>query len=379
MHEDLIIFNMSHRFDWEAGIVNRNWHVVQGLIASGRFQRILSIDFLPIDFRKLVKITLRSALWKKQPTTVWHSLTARVDQDLEKKNVFHLTALSLRDLPKILKQLAIDPNTATVWSYNPLVANIITQWPGATLIFDAVDNWLTHQSYRQYQTQLRQGYDLIAQHAAVIFTVADNVKTLFPHHPHVICIPNGVDAAHIASGACQLTELHHPVIGYHGIIESRVDIELVQAIVRQRPNYTFLLAGPIWKEVRAAFEPVLASPNVRWLGRVSYDALPNVLACYDVGIIPHRLTPFTQSMNPLKLYEYLAAGKPVICTPIAGVAVFSEFVQLATSADEFVVAIDTALAQDTAELQTQRQAAVASHTWSARVEQMLQIIDQRPS
>jgi glycosyltransferase involved in cell wall biosynthesis len=379
----ILLLNMSFAYDWDRGIVNRNYHILQQAIRSHRWEKIISVDFFPFTFKKKIKFLLRDKPWKKTPQTIANGLTWTIERSVAHESVIRVRALSITQLPKIAERLGIDvssdADSLTVWSYNPLATEVYEQFPNATQVFDAVDNWLEHGSYSREQERLKDGYEMIRQYATVIFTVSQTMVDFFGKREHVVYIPNGVDVDFFSSGTCAhpaLMGLKGPVIGYHGNIQSRINFTLLEYLITKHTDYQFVLAGFVWKEVSAQIAALEKRSNVTIIREIPYSQLPNIIACFDVAIIPHVIDRFTQSMNPLKLYEYLAAGKPVIATAVAGVEQFGDLVTLAISPEDFSKGIEDAIQNESVEMMERRMHAVDSHRWEDRWRLMTEVLER---
>lgn len=361
----LVMLNMSYQSDWDRGLLNRNYFVLHELIRSGAFDTVLSIDFLPFSVKKIAKVLVEQQPFRRKQHTVFSRFTTRVDRIED--GVFHMSATSMRHLPHVLEQLQIAEQDTVFWNYSPFAADVMTLFPGATHVFDAVDNWAAHSVYAGRAEQLNRAYEVIAKKATVIFTVSEPLADLLGEKAH--CIPNGVDAAVFADVT---TPANGRIIGYHGNIQSRVDFDLLEHIATQRPEYQFVLHGWVWDEAaQRATQLATQHPNVHFPGRFDYADLPSLMSDWNVAMIPHQQNAFTQSMNPMKVYEYLAAGKPVVSTPIAGLDDLSDHVTIVRDADAFVTALDVALETNSSAAQAARRHAVAPFSWKARIHQML--------
>lgn len=388
MKKSLVIFHMSHQYDWDEGIVNRNYHVYSALLKSGQFDTILSIDFLPFTRKKKLKAVLKNKFLIKGPQTVYKSPKTVVNR--VENTVFHMVSLDADDLAQALQAVEIDLGEAVFWSYNPFVSTILEEFEDPFVVFDAVDNWMEHPAYTDFVKTLEGHYDRIRKRADMIFTVSEGLIDFFGKKEHVLYIPNGVDAAHFEAGdSSKLKEQYFPkslkekrasqkttIIGYHGVIQSRVNTGIIQHIANQKPEWDILIAGPVWKEMKKEIDALAALPNVHFAGPVPYMQLPHFIQLFDAAIIPHRVDRFTNSMNPLKMYEYLAAGKPIVSTAIAGADYFHDEIHLAVSPQEFVDGLEKVLHEDKPELHERRQRAVSVHSWKQRVGVMLNSIER---
>ncbi|PIW36945.1 MAG: hypothetical protein COW24_02715 [Candidatus Kerfeldbacteria bacterium CG15_BIG_FIL_POST_REV_8_21_14_020_45_12] len=376
----LLLLNMSYRFDWEAGMVNRNYHVLQALLEESKYGPVISVDFIPFTLKKKLKVFWKGLLHRQSGELVVRGLTYRVWRDAGRTDLYHVTALSTRALPKILARLGASTADLTIWSYNPMVAKVLDLFPRAFVVFDAVDNWVEHPSYQGYTMRLREAYKMIYGRANVIFTVSESLIDFFGKSDHVYYVPNAVSAKHFITATANRSLLpagisqDRPLVGYHGVIQSRVNFSIIEYISKELPDVQFVLVGPVWKESAGDIKRLTQLSNVFHRGMISYQDLPGLLQCFDLTIIPHKVDSLTQSMNPLKIYEYLACGKPIIATAIPGADQFQDLIKLAISPDDFAKKIRKALAHDSSELHERRQALAREHSWEKRIKVMLDII-----
>ncbi|MBI5621657.1 glycosyltransferase [Candidatus Falkowbacteria bacterium] len=386
---DVIMFSMSHYTDWQAGRVNRNYHILQALERDERVRKIVSIDFLPFNFKKFLKVYLENIIWPMPDLQlVYGDLTSACHQ-VNSKLFVYSTVDSLFSQAKVIKELrrivkALQLQNIVLWSYNPLYSVSLEELGQQLLghklfVFDAVDNWLEHSAFRRYRARLRQGYDLICRDADLVFTVSDYLRrTIFPNCRKGYWVPNGIDLDHftLQAGDAPPTAFKHiprPIIGYHGIIQDRFDLALTKYLAEKNPDKSIVLLGSnAWPVYEKILRRELAHyRNIYLLPFVPYQELPQYLRHIDVGIIPHKVTELTKSMNPMKLYEYSACGKPVVTTSIAGAETFQNILYVAQSYQEFNDKIQLALREDDARLARTRREVVADDSWDGRVQLML--------
>jgi glycosyltransferase involved in cell wall biosynthesis len=214
----------------------------------------------------------------------------------------------------------------------------------------------------------------------VFVASAPMLRAKRPVRPSTVLVPHGVDAAlfrtasdpelPVAPGA---RDLGRPVIGFYGLIEEWIDLDLVADIAERRPRWTFLLIG------RLAVDPgrLKALPNVVFAGPQPYRSLPNWAKAFDVAIIPYRLTRQVVHSAPLKLREYLATGKPIVAVPAPEIERFSGLVRVAQGPEHFLREIEDALANDCDADRARRMDATATMTWEARVSEVVDIVERR--
>jgi glycosyltransferase involved in cell wall biosynthesis len=154
------------------------------------------------------------------------------------------------------------------------------------------------------------------------------------------------------------------VVGYYGAISDWFDSALVAELAENRRDWDFILVGSTYGADISRFANL---PNVSLPGEESYESLPEWLGRVDVAIIPFKRTRLTEATNPVKVYEILASGKPIVSVPIPEVAALAPLVRLASSAEEFEREIASALVHDVASA-GDRRAFAREHTWQRRFE-----------
>lgn len=296
-----------------------------------------------------------------------------------KKNWWFAAFSSPRTKAAILSALEVlHMQDAVLMIQNPMSIQAASYIPHSLFVFDAIDNWLHHPQMAGCSQIVEKNYDLVKKQADVIFTVSKSLQDFFAPHPHVYWVANGVDANDFAPARAGCKNAR-PCIGYVGKIQDRVDRTLVEACLQKMPEADFVFAGPIyaskkeWKALENKY------PNLHLTGDIHYNKLPQAMARMDIAIIPHTVDAFTNSMNPLKLYEYLAAGKPVLTTPVAGSAQISPYVYTADTPEDFADKLQklAAMAADQAfDPQAIAQSLPASCSWEAIACRILEYIQQ---
>jgi glycosyltransferase involved in cell wall biosynthesis len=226
-------------------------------------------------------------------------------------------------------------------------------YPAATrTVYDWIDDFEVFHFDPEY---LKKNHARALKEASVVVSVArrlhDQMVTV---RPDALYLPNGVDYPHFANNsniAVQDPDIPSswlsgkPLAGYCGAMAEWFDYQLLSAVARARPDWNFLLIGPAYDiSFHDSGRSLLEHPNVRWIGPRDYQTLPQYLSLFDVAIIPFVINDVTQATSPLKLYEYFAAGKPVVTTPMAECKAFSE-VHIARTPEEFARALDLAEAE----------------------------------
>lgn len=207
---------------------------------------------------------------------------------------------------------------------------------------------------------------------AVLATSQHLADTRRPRRGEATLLPHGVDVEHLARACDPATPAlagvrrGRPVLGYLGLVDARLDVELVMGVARARPDWDVVFVGP----TDAAPDPRLRGDNVRFVPAVPYARLPEAMAAFDVALLPYVRSELTRSINPLKLREYLASGRPVVATSLPEVARYAPEVSLADTAEETVAAVTAALAGPS-DRRAARAALLAGETWDDRARTFL--------
>ncbi len=184
-------------------------------------------------------------------------------------------------------------------------------------------------------------------------------------------VPNGCDWGRYAAFVPPPREAR-PQLGFVGTIAPRVNVQLIADVARRRPGWDIILVGP----VSTAIDALADLPNVRLAGEVAYDAVPGVIAGFDVCLLPLHEIPFAYCSSPIQVYDYLAAGRPVVSTPVAQLERVPELVHTARGVDAFVEAIERALDDGDRTVEARR-AFARANSWDARVEMILDLLRDR--
>lgn len=269
---------------------------------------------------------------------------------------------------------ALKMERPTLWLNPHSAVHMAGRMGEARVIYDITDDWssLTQSPALQALTVAQDA--ALCKCADAVVVCSERLREMKQAlTERLFLIPNGVDAAHyrrVLDGAGPLppaaASWRAPVLGYTGTIHpDRVDIGLVEQLARAFPQGTVALVGPSF--LPAADKARLdACANVVLTGPMPYADLPDTMRAFDVCLTPHRMTAFTESLNPLKLWEYLAAGKPIVSTDVAGFRDYPHWVRIARDAPGFIAQVQDALGESR-DTQLARRAQADGQSWDARL------------
>ncbi|TLU65766.1 glycosyltransferase family 1 protein [Thalassotalea litorea] len=263
-----------------------------------------------------------------------------------------------------------------VWCTVPTLAEVIEQLCPQAIIYYCVDDFSALPGVNQERVigldkQLSKQADLIFTPSMPLF------ERKRKEYEQVLLSPHGVDVAHFSQANLpgpippELAQIQGPVVGFFGLIEYWIDIELVCFVARQLPDVTCVLIGRVTVDLRQFDIP----ENVRFIGQRSYEQLPDFARRFDVAIIPYVLNQQVFNSNPLKLREYLATGKPVVSVSCPEIDKYQDVVSIAQDYQEFANLVAMAIANDDQQASNKRQRVVAKDTWESRYNKVCQHVE----
>lgn len=273
-----------------------------------------------------------------------------------------------------------------LWIKPHWAAHTVGRMGERAVIYDVGDDWaaISQPAYAKRRTLAEDTY--LTRRADAVIVVSERLREQKAALiDHVNVIPNGVETERYAP-ICERTLPPHPltqgwpapVLGYTGMLHpDRLDIDLLVAIAQAFPEGTVALVGPNMLD-EGRIRRLEAEPNIRLTGPVAYPELPQLMTAFDVCIVPNLVNAFSESQNPLKLFEYLASGLPTVTTPVSGFRDYPDLVYLADNREAFIAAIRAARVESP-ELPARRRLAVQDQTWEARVDAVLRVFDSLPS
>jgi hypothetical protein len=245
-----------------------------------------------------------------------------------------------------LSLLGFEPEVAVFYGieYVPLL-NILRSL-GAKILYDCVDELSGFSTVVDVARVLRDEKDIVANSSAVIAVSQALRRKLSRLSSNCVYLPNGADVPHFLEAANagekvpEIERLGHPIVGYSGAVYDWFDADLVCKLAELHPEYSVLIVGP----VGYGLEEFRKHPNITLVGVKKYDVVPKYVAYMDVCLIPFKINKLTLATCPIKLYEYLAAGKPVVSTAVPEVRNnASQFVYVGEGREDFIRKVEEAV------------------------------------
>jgi len=266
-----------------------------------------------------------------------HVLTPHIKGGLKEEEVHNRQRVMVN---KAMEKMKI--NRYFAWYYTPMALPFTAHLTPELVIYDCMDEL---SAFKFAPPELTSREKELFKRADVVFTGGMSIyESKKNHHHNIYPFPSSIDKDHFGKARKIRKQpedqkpVPHPRFGFFGVVDERFDIDLLAAVAKRKPDWHFVILGPVVKidpEVLPRYE------NIHYLGGKKYDELPQYIASWDIAIIPFAMNESTKFISPTKTPEYLAAGKPVISTPIRDVVRpygDKKLVHIVSTADEFIAA-----------------------------------------
>ncbi|MFL5872738.1 MAG: glycosyltransferase [Solirubrobacterales bacterium] len=360
-----------------------NQHQLMGRLAAGN--NVLFVESLGLRKPQLAGRDL-SRLWRRlkrglrgarQAPEGLHVLSPLVLPLHSKEAVRKLNRWLLRfQVKRAARKLGM--SEPILWAYVPQAEDVIDVLDPELIVYHCVDDVAAQKgvdadSFREAEDRFARRADLVLASAPAL---AERMRTL---SDHVLYAPNVADTGTFATALepgpvdPAIDSLPHPRLVFQGaIVATKLDVQLIADVARLRPEWSIVLVGPRGAgDPTGDLSPLDGAPNIHMIGARPADDLPQVLRGADIGLIPYAINDLTRSVFPMKVYEYLAAGLPVLATPLPALDGV-EAIETVGSAGDLVAVAERELATDSREVRQARSEAAAAHSWEARLEEIEQ-------
>jgi glycosyltransferase involved in cell wall biosynthesis len=384
--QDIVLLSTA---DWDNPFWTNKQHVALQLAAQGH--KVLYIDSLGLrrpslsgqDFKRIVA-RLRKGI--RSPREVRPHLWVWSPVVLPLQGVRAVQALNRLVLKAGLSwwrwRLGIKPDL--LWTYNPMTTRLMDTSVYGHTVYHCVDEIKAQPGMPMQEIEAAENE--LVQQADLLFVTAEALlESRKRLNPNTHYFPNVADYAHFSQAmsastpvAPDLPQGKGPVVGFIGAISGyKLDMPLIKRMAETHPDWQLVLIGQVgegdpWTNV----DELRQRPNIHFMGPRAYQQLPAYLKGFDVAILPSQLNEYTRSMFPMKFFEYLAAGKPVVATNLHALQAFKHVACIADGHDSFVAGVASALAAPQQGL-SERLAVAREMTYEARTRRMLNLINEQ--
>lgn len=366
--------------DWETELWTNQHHLMSRLAAAGN--RVLFVESLGLrrptvagrDVSRMARRLVRGLRPPRERDGV-HVLSPLV---IPLHGNAAVRAVNARLLPALVGRAArrLGMSRPILWGYVPQAEVLLDVLDPSLVVYHCVDDIATQEgidagSFRAAEERYARRADLVLASAP---RLAERMRAL---NGNVLYAPNVADTSLFATALTTdpvdpaVAALPGPRLVFTGAIaEKKLDLPLLTEVARAHREWTIALVGPVGLgDPHTDVAALQAEPNVHLLGPRRYEELPAVLRGADVTLIPYRASDLTASIFPMKVYEYLAAGRPVVATPLPALEGVEE-IAVADGPEAFAAAVARALEDDTPERRAARSAAAAANSWDARLSEI---------
>lgn len=267
-----------------------------------------------------------------------------------------------------------------LWYYTPMALAFTSELKPKAIVYDCMDEL---SLFKFAPPELIKNEARLFQKANVVFTGGQSLyEAKRRQHKNVWAFPSSIDVAHfkqarsINESPSDQSATPSPILGYIGVIDERIDIELIREIAEKRPEWQIIMIGPV---VKIDEKDLPHNENIHYLGMKDYKDLPRYISGWDVALMPFAINDSTKFISPTKTPEYLAAGKPVISTAIRDVVrSYGEqnLVAIAGTSDEFIKAAEAALREDRTEKMKEVDKFLMQTSWDKTFRRMSDLISE---
>ena len=269
------------------------------------------------------------------------------------------------------------------WNFEPGLPGLSRGVQPALSVFHCVDDFSAIPYWwHSSGNQMRLEEQCCRESNVVICTGRKLVESRRRFNSNIHFVPEGADVASFLAASTDavtvpaaMAALRGKVVGYVGVIDFRLDVELLACMAERRPQWSFALVGPVKGDTQDMTR-LRALPNVHFFGRQRLEDVPSFVKGMDVCLIPYVLNDYTHHIFPLKLYEYMAAGKPIVASAMEEMLPYEGAeMAIGRSPEDFLAKVDDAIATDSPDKAAARQQAAAHESWDDRVEQVSAILE----
>ncbi len=374
LNRPIICFSAN---DWD-DIPSSKFHIMRHL---GKSRKVLYVDTIGLRHPKLSSKDAKRALGKLTRAVVGlRNVENNVYVCSPLAIPYHDIALAnwcnsyfvTGQIKRCVRKLGmVDP---IVWSYLPNAIGIIEKLPYTHVIYHCIDDYRDFTGVPKLAMD-RMERKILQRANLTVVSARALLNSKGPHARKIAYIPHGVnleDFRRYLSATPDLKDIkkiRRPIAGLVGRIADWVDLPMIMRCAKELPHWSFVLVGPSNVELRQ-YSNV---PNVHFLGKKDYKEVPHYIQSFDVCLMPYRNIARIATANPLKMYEYLALGKPIVTVPVDEVTDFAHLLTIAAPS-EFSAAIEKAYSEDTDRKRAMRIESVSGRSWGDVADSIVRLV-----
>lgn len=291
-------------------------------------------------------------------------------------HVFKPRVKDIEALPPVLLAFLEPSQVEYAWFYSPSFSSVLSYIDFNTIIYDCMDEL---SLFKGAPAELIEQEKFLISEADIVFTGGKSLyESKSQRHPNTYCFPSSVEREHFEKARTHsllpedLKNIPSPIVGYCGVIDERIDLDLLQKTALSLPGVSFVMIGPLAKIDDSELP---RAQNIFYLGMKSYESLPQYLAAFNIAMMPFALNDSTKYISPTKTLEYMAAGKPIISTAIKDVErEYSHCIPIISTAEEFATAIKELLNNKNQEYLQDYNKILDKTSWDNTANNMIKIL-----
>ncbi len=320
--------------------------------------KILCLSTVDFDWMYQRPQQLMMEFSRRGWSVIYCNKTQREELYLEEIDINITICHNLKGLLK--KGCSVD----LVWAINPQYAGLKGIFNEKVFVYDYVDD---------FPFLILHHHRMVKVADVIIATSTPLLNTVKRYSKNAHLIPNGCDYQFFNASQNLKSDYHKnekvKTIGYIGAIAPWVDLELIELVAQNFPQEEILLIGATLGGVK-----VPKIENIRHLGHQIYEKIPSYLNEMDVVLIPFKRNQITRATNPIKLYEYLSMGKPIVSTYLPELLPFNQYIYMSNNKEEFIESLSMALREDDPKLVEKRKDIAQQNSWQDRVNSIIEVL-----
>ena len=271
-----------------------------------------------------------------------------------------------------------------VWLCRPDMADYLQRFRAKTITYHVVDEYLAYSGVGASNLEARKKAEVkILKAADRVIVVSENLyKSRVRHNSNTFVVPNAVDYEayyHVAQATNprppDISDLKGPILGYSGLISARLDLSCLCHLAETFPQCQVVLMGEVSRSnIGDNLDRLQSMDNVHFIGAKDIQEVPHYVKCFTVCLIPYVNSQETDNLSPLKLYDYMALGKPIVATRFPAAMEFSDKMYLANNSVEFIDSVRKALGEENSSLVEKRKEIARANSWDVRVKQLSAVL-----